>query len=463
MLVITAVENGIHSLAKGLEAFAQFHEDHTDKFALKDAIIRSHHAIETLLKAVLYEHNPVLLLPEDSVNLKRFMDAYPRGRSGESSYLEGQYTIGIEECLKRLKRIGQLQNFENREFERLCYGLRKLAELRNNLQHFGIEVRIDEVGHVLGITIPRFTALLNHLASQAMVRREFYSSMPSYGSLEATHIRLFRWLITVEEIFPGGERVIELLASQYDRELVEAAELLTRLRLPDLPLEIFIHFDEYFAKAARSCEPPGIRLSGFINADFSSAPESYYNPDAMFHESRIDRVGKTLPFYHASLDVTVTGLAPDLPNRDDFIAAGSLSTISGTVLYHGTIRTERPSDYLNLPSGETAIRLLRGTEITIEASARYDALWSTRLRAVHEILLLDGQVCVEIKAVPQGVFSSERDYALVGRVSLPVNTTTSTLSIRDSVSQPASSDLKTDWHIVGIAHLEFEDSGTKMR
>lgn len=43
-------KNGIHSLAEALRAFKTFHENPDDVFALKDLILRTHHALETLFK-----------------------------------------------------------------------------------------------------------------------------------------------------------------------------------------------------------------------------------------------------------------------------------------------------------------------------------------------------------------------------------------------------------------------------
>ena len=58
-------ENGIHSLAEALRAFSTFHENpdaSNAAFALKDSVLRAHHALETLFKKALMQYNSVLLL-----------------------------------------------------------------------------------------------------------------------------------------------------------------------------------------------------------------------------------------------------------------------------------------------------------------------------------------------------------------------------------------------------------------
>lgn len=53
MAWIAPLENGVHSLAEAVRAFETFHGDSTNAFTLEDAILRSHHALETLFKLLL--------------------------------------------------------------------------------------------------------------------------------------------------------------------------------------------------------------------------------------------------------------------------------------------------------------------------------------------------------------------------------------------------------------------------
>ena len=88
MATVTPLENGVHSLATGLEAFQRFHQSPDDRFALKDAILRSHHAVETISKAVLYDQNPILILRGDT-KVERFLQLIEQFIEGKSDVPPG--------------------------------------------------------------------------------------------------------------------------------------------------------------------------------------------------------------------------------------------------------------------------------------------------------------------------------------------------------------------------------------
>ncbi len=97
--------NGIHSMAKGLEAFKAFYDDQENIFALKDSILRSHHALETLFKNVLYEINPVLLISDDR-KVKEVIEGYERFAKGETTtVLDETKTTTLETAIERLRDV----------------------------------------------------------------------------------------------------------------------------------------------------------------------------------------------------------------------------------------------------------------------------------------------------------------------------------------------------------------------
>ncbi|ENZ7892702.1 hypothetical protein ACG99Y_003708, partial [Klebsiella pneumoniae] len=64
MMNLTPYMNGVHSLAEGLRYLNKFLENDDDPYLMKEVIIKIHHGMETLLKDILFQKNPVFLLVE---------------------------------------------------------------------------------------------------------------------------------------------------------------------------------------------------------------------------------------------------------------------------------------------------------------------------------------------------------------------------------------------------------------
>jgi len=138
-------KNGIHSLAEALQELAEalqdfkkFHENPDDVFALKDSILRSHHALDTLFKHILYQINPVLLI-KDETNVKKVIEGYNKFFRGETTTpLYELWTVTLEGTIKRLQDLGLLRGLEEREREYFLGSVKELTQYRNKLQHIGL-------------------------------------------------------------------------------------------------------------------------------------------------------------------------------------------------------------------------------------------------------------------------------------------------------------------------------------
>jgi hypothetical protein len=157
--------NGIHSMAEALIAFKRFHENPDDVFALKDAILRSHHALETLFKDILYQVNPALLVAEDR-KVKEIIEGYAKFMKGEAAtVLDGTITTNLEDAIERLRSLGVI-DLEEREYRLFQGSIKELCSYRNRLQHLGISANPDIIGRILGIVLPRGIDILDAISRQ---------------------------------------------------------------------------------------------------------------------------------------------------------------------------------------------------------------------------------------------------------------------------------------------------------
>jgi hypothetical protein len=144
-------ENGIHSLAEALRAFSTFHENPDAPkaaFALKDSVLRAHHALETLFKKALMQYNSVLLL-EKNEKVGSFVDSYKKFLNGDIAWeLEELHTIGLKETIIRLNDFGFLK-MDSREFALFLDAVDKLERYRNRLQHLSLSADPDVIARIL--------------------------------------------------------------------------------------------------------------------------------------------------------------------------------------------------------------------------------------------------------------------------------------------------------------------------
>lgn len=141
--VISLRENGLHSLWKGIEAYAIFDETQ-DKLSLKDAIMFLHHGVELLMKEILTKNNPFLIFEDlrDAASKQKQADQVGVG----IFFLEKPpKTVTYEEAVKRVSAFIKPTELT----DNLQADLDKLNRFRNQLEHYAIEVDKEDVVQLL--------------------------------------------------------------------------------------------------------------------------------------------------------------------------------------------------------------------------------------------------------------------------------------------------------------------------
>jgi len=146
--------NGIHSMAKALESFENFHKHPEDVLSLKDSILRSHHALETLFKDVLYAVSPILIVSKNQ-KVGKVIEGYEDYMKADAAtVLDRTNTTNLQGAIDRLRRLGAI-TLDEREYKLFELSIKELCSYRNRLQHLGISANPDEIGRILGIALPR--------------------------------------------------------------------------------------------------------------------------------------------------------------------------------------------------------------------------------------------------------------------------------------------------------------------
>lgn len=171
--------NGIHSLVEALKTFKKFHDDPDDPnvaFTLKDAILRSHHALEALFKNALLQYNSVLLLERD-YKIGEFVENYQKFLRGDlETELDEVRTINLKETIERLNKF-ELLKIDERDYFLFSEAIAKLDRYRNRLQHFSLSLILMlllECSELFFLELLRYWTLF-HLIIQYLVVFELRS------------------------------------------------------------------------------------------------------------------------------------------------------------------------------------------------------------------------------------------------------------------------------------------------
>jgi hypothetical protein len=376
--------NGIHSMAEALVAFKKFHEHPDDVFALKDTILRSHHALETLFKDVLYQVNPALLVTEDR-KVKEVIEGYAKFVKGETAtVLDEINTTNLEGAIERLRSLGII-DLEEREYKLFRDSIKELCSYRNRLQHLGISANPDIIGRIIGIVIPRGIDILDAISAHPSEKlfEPIYSRVRMLGRPSM--------IDSLTPIYQEAKSVIELLRSNYDSLVQEAIEFFSGKEFSNqcLTLRIRDHGEvgapPYF---------PELDATGFFN-------HTYDMGRSFAWESA--RIGKATP-YEAKVNITQPSFKQEGAIPDYGVAKGKLEL-------EARIFLETPNGSLVLTDAAERIGMLRGISVTIKATLEYaaEALMSDWHYDARKVLSANGQLIVSITAVPKGYKSEEME------------------------------------------------------
>jgi hypothetical protein len=145
---ISLLENGIHSLNKGLDTLSQYEKDEkNDEFKLKEAIMFLHHGIELILKQILINHGGEYLIFDNIGNdtIKKIIDAKNKGVS-VFNLEKPIHTITYLDAIQRVKAFIDTVDLSK---DALDTNLIELNKIRNNIEHYGIEAEKEKVDHLI--------------------------------------------------------------------------------------------------------------------------------------------------------------------------------------------------------------------------------------------------------------------------------------------------------------------------
>jgi hypothetical protein len=381
---IDARTNGIHSLAESLRAFKKFHENPKDIFSLKDSIMRSHHALETLFKDILYIQDPILLIDEE-VRVKKVLDGYDKWMKGEiATVVDELKTISLEETIERLRKFGFLESLTQKEYALFLDSVRKLSFFRNKLQHFSISADPDMIGRILGNVLPRSVDVLETIPYHRMISG--IRGIPSSINDD------------LKKIYEEAPIIIELLRNNYDRLIKEAIEFFKGNTFNDLTLKLNI---VYHGRVGTPPYFPELLSTGFINFEYD---HSFLARIAV--ASDIWAIGEEMPYK------SEIRMGQPRFQKGSFPDQG---IAEGTLEFYAQILLERPDGFLILPDAKEKIAMLRGLTISIKAVLDYkaEALMTTAHYDVRKLLSANGQLNVDLTAFPKGYESEEVE--LIGK------------------------------------------------
>jgi hypothetical protein len=368
---INPLNNGIHSLAESLKAFKKFHDNPNDIFALKASIMYSHHALETIFKHFLYLTNPVFLL-EDNVSVKRIITEYEKFVNGKNATpLNNFQTIDLKDVLFRLKKFKLLEGLEEKEYFLFVDAVTQLTFYRNKIQHFALSASIEEIGRILGSSLPKVIDIYDIL-SKKFVNQVFLS-----GSI----------LNELENFYSESTSVLELLRKEYDILVQEAVQFFKGRVFNKEVLKLKI---DDFGSTVSGTYLPELQADGFIIANFD-------------HSTLIDYSFKNLGSnempYSASINIT-----PTRANESD-----GLTTTEGTLDFAVQISSDKAEGILRLSNTNEKIKMLRRILINIQITLNYQAegLVTPHHYNCEKVLKASGRLNIVITVSPKGFESQE--------------------------------------------------------
>ncbi|EPM0863694.1 hypothetical protein I5772_13585 [Klebsiella pneumoniae] len=195
---LTPYTNGVHSLAEGLRCLHKFIENDQDPYLMKEVVIKIHHGMETLLKDLLFQRNPIFLLGEKTT-VSQIIEYYKDYYEGKNDYLfDDAKTITLEETIIRISELKIASGIGRKDYQQLTKSFKSLNATRNKLQHFTMKANADEIIRVLANIIPSTVDIL----------KRYYSSSELNSYQQRINLIPHQPLPGMEELF-GARHDIE--------------------------------------------------------------------------------------------------------------------------------------------------------------------------------------------------------------------------------------------------------------
>lgn len=138
-------ENGLHSLWKGIAAYESAKTDN-DVWSFKDAIMFIHHGVELLMKQILVNHSEYLVFEDLSEStVKKQKQANEEG-CGVFFIQKPPRSVTYSNAIRRVEAFIAPPELE----ESLVSRLDRLNNLRNQIEHYAIDIDKQDVTTLLG-------------------------------------------------------------------------------------------------------------------------------------------------------------------------------------------------------------------------------------------------------------------------------------------------------------------------
>jgi len=380
---ITPYENGIHSLAIGIGDLEKYVGGANNQYLLKGAIISIHHGVETLLKDVLFQRNPVFLLDDKAV-VKKIIECYKSFYEEKNHYLfDDEHTIKPIEALKRVKELS-LGHISERDYQALSHSYTTLNSLRNQLQHFTLTVAPDHVIMILGELLPKFSAFIEtcyELPVLGRARAVPHVPLPNMGKLYRPKKSFSQ---AIAEFNPGAMAFIELLKGKYDVLLNEAIGRIKGKLIDSLTQKFIVN-----SRGACGAPPydPDIILEGWLNARLEP-----------HRHSRDSYVAETLA--DGAIKARYTAKVEFGPVTEEPIESYA-KRVKQSIKIASEILVQDAESILEIGEFQSCLEYLRDISVSITVELDYETIITTEMYSINHVESLKGQLTI---ALESGVF-----------------------------------------------------------
>lgn len=437
MAHLTPAQNGIHSLAKALEAFDMLIGEEDNVYYLKDAVLRTHHSIETIFKSILFEHNPVLILRKE-IKVEQFLKRYEENIEGKNQFIvDEEITVGLSEALARLKKLGILNSLSEAEFQAFKVNLDDLENLRNGLQHFAVEVNSAVVIRRLGTTIPRFVKLVEEIARQPHMsyERGYRSISHQYTAIELTDL-----IGNLSKLYAPSSDTLSKIKYKYDDLIVSSIAYFSEKIFNAINLRLEIR--------SIGGDTPELTASGLINISASRWSTNNYSRGGESKQILKSYEGKII------VEQPKKGSAFDHEYHDDIEIEGVIklnSSIDLSNISPDTFGFELESEYLTV---------LRDFSIAISAEIEYSGIgmYNSYHFDVRNNINIQGKLKLTINSVPYGSQQETKGHIIVGSYDSILNSSNTGIRLHSFVEPDGriSSRHSLDWTSNICSDLIFE-------
>lgn len=139
-------ENGLHSLWKGIAAYEIAKKDNDNVWSFKDAIMFIHHGVELLMKQILVNHSEYLIFEDLSDSTVKKQKVANEEGVGVFFLPRAPRTVTYSNAIRRVEAFLSPKELD----EALVSRLDELNSLRNQIEHYAVDLDKQEVTTLLG-------------------------------------------------------------------------------------------------------------------------------------------------------------------------------------------------------------------------------------------------------------------------------------------------------------------------